>query len=236
MLKLFSLILAAALLPLAGCGGPSGSPVDELKAYYKDIPTYSIVLDDMKTEGAFVDSYFHKYRVVMPLQAEGAKPEQTEMKSFTTEWEEVPEGLYKKYQNLLGMTVYSKADGKESTTAGPPGYEYVGNKQYGQWRTDSSGNSFWVFYGQYRLLSDLLGGGRVYRGHYDDYRRDWGQGRTYYGPKKGTYGTNGTVTKKQKPNFYERRMARQSSFGDKVSSRAGRTKTGYRSRSGGVGK
>ena len=237
---LFS-ILAAAVLPLAGCAGPSGSPIDELKAYYKDIPTYSVILDDMKAEGTFFTSHYHQYQVVVPPPAgasgqDSSESAQTEIKSFTTEWLEVSSEQYKKFENMLGMTVYSKAEGRESTTPGPPGYEYVGDKRYGRWQTDSSGASFWVFYGQYRLFSDLIGLGRVNRYHYNDYRRDQGLGRPYYGPGAG-YGTAGKITQNRHRSFYERRMAKQkSTFARKVGNRAGRTRTGYRGRSGGVGK
>lgn len=62
-----------------------------------------------------------------------------------------------------------------------PATMLVGNDNYGQWKQDSSGNSFWEFYGQYRLLSDLLqiGVGQPYYysrwnshrpySHYNDY-------------------------------------------------------------------
>ena len=233
------LVLAAAVLALGGCGGPSGSPIDKIRADYKNLPTFSVILEDMKSEGTFVDSYYHRYRIIVPpadtdKSTDTAKPEP---KSFITDWIEVDQKEYQAYQNLLGMTIYSKAEGKESTTAGPPGYEYVGNPRYGSWHTDSSGSSFWVFYGQYRLFSDLLGFGRINRSYYDDYRSYNTSGRPYYGPGN-SYGTSGKITQQKKPNFYQRRMAKQkASFGDKVSSRAGRTSSsGLRGRSGGTGK
>ncbi|WP_371376944.1 hypothetical protein [Thalassotalea aquiviva] len=52
------------------------------------------------------------------------------------------------------------------------GDQLIGNPNYGQWQNDSSGSSFWVWYGQYALLRDLLGGNRVY---YDR----WGSNRGY---------------------------------------------------------
>jgi hypothetical protein len=67
----------------------------------------------------------------------------------------------------------------------------VGNPAYGQWKTDSGGSSFWEFYGQYRLFSDLFLGRDYYRGpiHYDD----WYGGRprySYYNDyARSTYGT-----------------------------------------------
>ena len=53
-----------------------------------------------------------------------------------------------------------------------PGSQLVGNPHYGQWRTDGGGNSFWVWYGQFALMRDLLGGSRVGYG-------DWAGRRDY---------------------------------------------------------
>jgi len=58
--------------------------------------------------------------------------------------------------------------------------QLVGNPQYGQWQSHSGGQSFWAWYGQYALISSLLGGHRYgynnwsyNRGwsHYNDYGR-----------------------------------------------------------------
>lgn len=38
------------------------------------------------------------------------------------------------------------------------GTQLVGNPTYGQWQNNSSGRSFWVWYGQYSLLRNVLGG------------------------------------------------------------------------------
>ena len=53
-----------------------------------------------------------------------------------------------------------------------PASQLVGNPHYGQWRTDSGGGSFWVWYGQYALIRDLLGGPRIGYGA-------WAGGRDY---------------------------------------------------------
>ena len=51
------------------------------------------------------------------------------------------------------------------------GSQYIGNPHYGYWN-QGSGGSFWVWYGQYRLFSDLFGGNRYYY-------RDWAPRRGY---------------------------------------------------------
>ena len=69
----------------------------------------------------------------------------------------------------------------------------VGNPSYGRWSSSSGGRSFWVFYGQYRLFSDLLGGRGYYRGPL--YYNAWYSGAnrySYYNDYgRGTYGRAG---------------------------------------------
>ena len=219
-------LLAGVFLLASGCGGPA-DPIQKISRTLSGIPTFSIVLEDMKEEGNFFKDYFHKYKVMTPQQTK------------ETGWMEVSKDHFENYMPFLGMTVYVKKDGKETHAAGPPGYEYVGDKRYGSWQRDSSGNSFWAFYGQYAMLSHLLGSGPIYRNHYNDYTRYSSSQRPYYGPKN-QYGTKGSYTKSQKPNFYSRRtsqeMMKKSSFSQRVNQRVGRTRTVSRSRSGSVGK
>ena len=211
---------------LVGCGSPP-SALDNIRQTLKGVPTYSIVLDDMKKEGNIFEEYYHKYKII------------TEDGTRATAWTPVSKKAYDLHLSLLGMTIWTKQDGKESYAPGPPGYEYVDNPRYGRWNSDSSGNSFWVFYGQYRLLGDLLGRGSIYRNQYSSYRSNMAGGRPYYG-KNREYGTSGSLTQRQKPNFYKRRVARasasKSSFSQKVNNRIGRTRSGFAGRSGRGGK
>ena len=68
----------------------------------------------------------------------------------------------------------------ESESSAVNGSEYVGNPNYGSWKSDSSGNSFWAWYGQYAFFSSMFNG-PVYYGswstnrppsYYHDYGRD----------------------------------------------------------------
>ncbi|VEN74178.1 conserved exported hypothetical protein [Candidatus Desulfarcum epimagneticum] len=219
----------AVMIPffwLAGCGDPP-SALDETRKTLRGLPSYSIVLDDMKTEGDIFETHWHKYKVI------------TEQGPVSMDWARVPKKTYEQNRSLLGMTIWTKQDGRESAAAGPPGYEYVDNPRYGRWRSDSSGSSFWVFYGQYRLLGDLLGAGPIYRNHYAAYSAGRARGVPYYGPNK-EYGRDGSLTRRRNPNFYQRaaqrRKASRASFGDKFNRRIGRTRAGFSGRSGIGGK
>ena len=223
-------LILGPLFGLSGCSAPR-SPLDQLKAQLRDAPEYTIALEDMRQDGTFFPAYYHKYKVLQGEQV------------WSTDWLEVSEDFYRRNENFLGMSLASKREGQETTTPHPAGYHYVGNEQYGRWRSDSSGNSFWEFYGKYALLRDVLGlaGGSIFRRDYDQYRGYQSRNRPYYGPTGREYGTNGTTTRQRNPSFFERRQARevasQQRFRQKFQNRIGRSSgASLRSRSFGFGK
>jgi|TARA_B110000116_G_scaffold220402_1_gene198555 hypothetical protein len=81
--------------------------------------------------------------------------------------------------SLPRVDAMSKAESLQANAAEDFGSasSMVGNPNYGAWQQQSNGTSFWAFYGQYRLMSDLLLG-PVY------YNR-WARNRdySYYGSR-----------------------------------------------------
>ena len=222
------LFLPIALL-FQGCGARQ-NPVEKIQSELQGKKEYAIILHDMREEGNFFPSYYHQYRVDVG--------EQKTMRPFV----EVDKSYYKKNEPYLGMVLTAKtADGALSTAPFPNGYQHVGNSQYGRWRNNDRGGSMWEFYGKYMLMSQVMGwaGYGLNRNNYNNYNSYRGSGRPYFGPNR-EYGTAGTVTKKQKPNFYKRRLAKkarsQSRFRNKVQNRMGRSKNTFRSRGFGFGK
>ncbi|MDQ7014924.1 MAG: hypothetical protein Q9N68_00960 [Gammaproteobacteria bacterium] len=80
---------------------------------------------------------------------------------------------------------------KQATSNTVAGSPLVGNPNYGSWVSNSNGGGFWQWYGQYRLLSDVVGlfGSRQRIGYdnwnrsrHNSYYNDWG---------RGAYGTAG---------------------------------------------
>jgi len=225
--SLFFFLLTA--LFFQGCG-VGQNPVEKIQGQLQGEKEYAIILNDMREEGNFVPSYYHQYRIDVG--------EQKNIGAFV----EVDESFYKKNKPYLGMVLASKTvDGAVSTTPFPNGYQYVGNTEYGRWRNNSSGGSMWEFYGKYMMMSQVMNwaGYGLSRNHYNNYSSYNSSGRPYYGPNR-QYGTSGTVTQKQKPNFYKRKMAKksrsQSRFQNKVSQRMGRSKNTFRSRGFSFGK
>lgn len=161
------------------------------------------VLVDMQVRGG---AYDQKIRTIATHLTDVAA--KTGTTSSNEQWFEVPKSTYDAERNDLGMAIEHKPAGKYDSEADrvaqPAGFAYIaplsqGSNQYGHWE-HRDGRDFWVFYGQYALLRDLLFN-HDYRpidhGEYQDYRSTWSRGQTYYGhdgnegPK---YGTAGTAT------------------------------------------
>lgn len=212
---------------MVGCGSRK-EPLESLVKNFAAVPEYSIILTDMKKEGTFSNSYFHKYKIV---QGE---------KVFFTKWLRVSEKAFQTNQKFLGMTLVSKTKDGQSNTPYPPGYQYIGNSQYGHWQNDSRGNSFWAFYGQYAFFSHVFGFGNrsFYRSDYNSFRTSQAGRRPYYGAKK-QYGTGGSFTKRTNPTFFERSMAKKraskSNFSKRVNSRFGGGRSTFGGGRGGFG-
>ncbi|MBI1182920.1 DUF4178 domain-containing protein [bacterium] len=227
---------------LARCGNSQSAyhkkPVDELTQQLMPNESFSIILYDMDVnESGWSYEYLHKYLVVSSATAD-AEPTST-----YTDWLEVSEDYFKENENNLGMELVSKKDGKINKTVSPPGWgAYVGNEQYGEWKTNERGESFWSFYGKYMFFSSIfdLATRPVYRSYYGSYYNDYYGRRSYYGPSMGGgyyYGTNSSYTKQRRPDFYTRRQQKNNFSTQRRSRSSSRYRGGsYRSRGGGFGK
>ena len=233
------LMVSVMLLLLGACS--SRPPISDLQATYDAYPEYTVILEDMKTEGNFFQDYYHRYKVVYGEPT--GIGDSLAYQSQVSDWVKVEKKQYQKLEPYLGMTLAAKTpDGEVSQNQHPPGYQYVGNPQYGQWRERSDGTSFWEFYGKYALLSTVFNSFRqpVYRSDWDGYRRASQRREPYFGNQK-QYGTYGSQTQKTHKTFFERRQARETlrkqSFSEKVKNRTRRSNMSRsRSRSGGFGK
>ena len=126
-------------------------------------------------------------------------------------WVDVSKAQYQAMEKNLGMAIEHKPAGKYDTeserVAQPAGFAYMApqgqSNQYGHWQ-QSNGTSFWVFYGQYALMRDLLFN-RDYRPldyrEYRDYSTYRQRNETYYGRDTASqapkYGTSGTATQEK---------------------------------------
>jgi len=126
-------------------------------------------------------------------------------------WVTVPEPTYRAMQQDLGMAVEHKNaglfDSEAERMAQPAGFAYMAppgqTNRYGYW-DHRDGRDFWVFYGQYALMRDLLFNHSyrpLERYDWDGYYESRRTGRTYYGHDSATgaprYGSQGTATQER---------------------------------------
>ncbi|MEW6751283.1 MAG: hypothetical protein AB1505_09950 [Candidatus Latescibacterota bacterium] len=216
------------LLVLAlGCS-PERDPVEVLQQHLERFPEYSVTLEDARVEeGAFAD-YFLRFRILTGTGQRVDGQDTLVYKEEVRDWQEVSQHAFSRYENYLGMVVASKTrDGQRTgpQQAYPPSYQYVGNPHYGFW----GAGGFWQFYGQYALMRDLMGGWRVGRDDWEDYRRNRERGQPYHGPVqegRPTFGSEGRVTQQTRPDFYQRHQVRHQRFVSRTQSRMGRSTTG----------
>jgi hypothetical protein len=161
------------------------------------------VLADMETRGIGTSKeYDQKIETVKTQQGTATSDER---------WVAVPPSTYQAMQNDLGMTIehkpLGKFDSESDRVAQPAGFAYMappsqGSNQYGYW-DHRDGRDFWVFYGQYALMRDLLfhhDYRPLDRGEWDGYRTYQSRGQTYYGNDSASgqkYGTRGATTQQR---------------------------------------
>ncbi len=152
--------------------------------------------------------YYHKY-----LKEENGETSETG-------WTKVDPSFYQQNLEFLGMAILSKPYGvfeqDRITQATPPGMAYVGNDQYGEWKKDNSGNSFWSWYGKYALFSHLFffpsssfgyGGWNSWNSGYRNQQPYFG--KTQNGNQR--YGTRGNFVK-QSPKYQSSNFSKTGGF------------------------
>ena len=192
---------------------------DTLKTAAADLPNQAEGLRALA--GQLYDSWD---KLLVDMQSHGSKYEQrirtvrthltdASSKNGATSsdenWVEVSRAQYQAMERDLGMAIEHKPAGKydieSERVAQPAGFAYMAppgqSNRYGYW-DNSGGHSFWVFYGQYALMRDLLFN-RDYRPldryEYENYRTYQQRRQTYYGDSGGgqKYGTGGAATQER---------------------------------------
>ena len=196
------------------------------------------ILVDMEIREGETLTLHHKYKTVTvqiqdPQKKQGAHSEREA-------WVPVSKATFDALEGKLGMSVARKPAGKyeeeAEVLAQPAGYSYLAppgqSNQYGQWRRDSHGGSFWAFYGQYMFMSSLFWGPAyrpIFPNDYNNYRRSHTSGRTYYGRTaagRPRYGTNSRMTAS---GYRSSRYVRSGGYRNSYYKQSGGNLRGYRS-------
>jgi len=233
MRKSLIVLLFGIITLFLSCGNESSkvkfvkSPIDEIITQYIDTKNYSVILADMDHKES-EDKYYHKYKILLEkeqpnlteVQRNDTISKVEELQVIDTNWKEVSPIIFQDYIDDLGMTILSKTNGvldKNSTPAGMS--NYVGNPQYGRWRTHADGTSFWDFFLRYSFLKNVIFGSSHYGGYprsdWEYYKINYQGKKSYYGKRK-EYGTGGAYTAKSSLTEWSKKS---SSFKSKVRSK-----------------
>jgi len=173
--------------------------------------------------------YREKLRTVRTRDGKAASDEQ---------WVDISRAEYQSLENNLGMTIAHKPLGKYESEAErkaqPAGFAYMAppgqSNQYGRWE-QRGGQSFWVWYGQYALLRDLLfnrGYRPIERGDWESYRESRRSGRTYYGRGPDSQPRYGTAAPDTQSRYGGGKYAQSGGFRDsKYAARGGYSSSKY---------
>jgi hypothetical protein len=180
---------------------------DEIKALTGQLyNSWDKLLVDMRSHGG---TYEQEIRTVTTHYPDSSA--KTGESASDERWVTVGQPTYRAMQNDLGMAVEHKNagqyDSEAERVAQPAGFAYMAppgqTNQYGYW-DHHDGRDFWVFYGQYALMRDLLFNHSyrpLERYDWDGYYESRRIGRTYYGHDSATgaprYGSQGTATRER---------------------------------------
>lgn len=189
-------VLTIAYLGLAKALSPSEVGVQYLqneKGFSKILKgnSVSVILIDTHTTGFLIKTYYQKYRVI-------------------TDYDNVEEMIVrtsrefaKKNLKNIGLSLYRRLESKEETLPVPPGSHYVGNEEYGTWRTSKTGANRWIFWKAYKDFPKYFGWGkwRPTEEFFQQLRNSHVSNRAFYGVQ-GEFGINGRVTRENFPHFF----------------------------------
>jgi len=176
------------------------NPTEQWPARYHNAASFEV--EDSK------EVYYHKY-----LKEENGETSETD-------WIQVDPSFYEQNLEFLGMAILSKPYGvfeqDRITQATPPGLAYMGNPEYGEWKKDDTGNSFWSWYGKYALFSHLFFFPPSYfhRGAWGSWNNTYRNQQPYFGKTQTgnqQYGTRGSFVN-QSPKYQSSNFSKTGGF------------------------
>lgn len=156
----------------------------------------TVILVDTHATGFLIKTYYQKYRVISGYDSVEELIVRTS-KEFA-----------KKNLNHIGLSLYRKSDDAEEFLPLPPGSLYLGNREFGDWKTNKKGIARWKFNKVFKNFPKYLGWGKFRPDieFYQQMRSSVSMNKPFYGIQN-EFGPNGKVTRESFPHFFrEERM------------------------------
>lgn len=150
------------------------------------------ILIDTHATGFLIKTYYQKYRII-------SADEIIEDLIVRTSKE-----FAKKNLDHIGLSLYRRTEVGDEFLPLPPGSNYIGNRQFGEWKKNKKGRVVWRFNKVYKNFPKYLGWGkfRPDEEFYQQMRSSITLNQPYYGTRN-QFGPNGRVTKKNFPHFFK---------------------------------
>lgn len=194
-------ILIILYLGLAKALSPSENGVQYLQnarsfsRIIKAAPS-TVILIDTHATGFLIKTYYQKYRVISGY-------DNVEELIVRTSKE-----FAKKNMKHIGLSLYRKTDEGEEFLPLPPGSMYLGNREFGEWKTNKKGITYWKFNKVFKNFPKYLGWGkfRPDMEFFQQMRSNISLNQAFYGLHS-EFGPQGPITKTSFPHFFrEERM------------------------------
>ena len=189
-------VLIISYLGLAKALSPSEHGVQYLqneRAFSKIIKNEqsTVILMDTHATGFLIKTYYQKYRVISGY-------DNVEELIVRTSKE-----FAKKNMNHIGLSLYRRSDSNEEFLPLPPGSLYIGNREFGDWKTNKKGIVVWKFNKVFKNFPKYLGWGKFKpdTDFYQQMRSFISLNQPYYGPHH-EFGPQGRITRENFPQFF----------------------------------
>jgi hypothetical protein len=202
-------VLTISYLGLAKALSPSEVGVQYVqneKSFAKILKgnSVSVILVDTHSTGFLIKTYYQKYRVISDY-------DNIEEMIVRTSRE-----YAKKNLKNIGLSLYRRLENKEESLPLPPGSFYIGNSEYGEWRTsEKTGVTRWIFWKAYKDFPKYFGWGkwRPTEEFYREMRNAQTANHPFYGTHE-EFGINGRVTRENFPHFFRSERSKQINMKD----------------------
>lgn len=161
-------------------------------------PLATVILVDTHATGFLIKTYYQKYRVLSGYDTVEDLIVRTS-KEFA-----------KKNLPNIGLSVYRRTDEKEEYIPVPPGSLYIGDREFGEWKVNKSGETKWRFNKSFKNFPKYLGWGkwRPDEEFLQNLKTHISLNQTFYGTHE-EFGPNGRITQKSFPHFFKSERKRK---------------------------
>jgi hypothetical protein len=156
----------------------------------------TVILIDAHATGFIIKTYYQKFRVISGY-------DNVEELIVRTSKE-----FAKKNMGHIGLSIYRRSFQGEEFLPLPPGSLYIDNREFGDWKTNKKGETYWKFSKGFKNFPKYLGWGKFKPSmdFFQQMRSFVIMNQPFFGPDK-EFGPQGKVTQKNFPHFFkEERM------------------------------